>query len=939
MKKKFLMLISLVAVCATSGCRWDSGNYDTYLVNDRVLSCEGSCINITKTITEEDCNNKADLLGSALYVCKKNNEPITEQDCIGSGLAWNQNSGCVTPTKDNCDKIEGAEWTYQQCLITNETQCKNDKVKGTWVKFNLIYLGNGRYAKQIQDEDDNIKYICGSYDEVMNNNGSDCEEKEALDYKSMFKHHLCSSEAPYCMSLAMDDDPIAMCTACMADNAIVCEPNGQCVNLMNDNNNCGECGHVCPVMTSCQNGSCVEIDCKRMGLVECNDKCVDINTVENCGGCGNADEDKCKLNGECNEHVCKEGYYCNDGNCLENDTCHENQLKCYCQITDDGLTNCSDSKIDNGEFVCIKPTDADTCGATSCSERGNHCPLGQGCINNNCACPEGTFKHDDKCLSPIDDSSCGATADSPGVVCKDTTGHCDPDSGICKLCKNGYVQCGKTDDTGKFIGNCIDPSTNDDFCGVSIDCEVTDKNICINNNMQCEEGKCKCPEGHAACGSHGECVSLTDSTVWNHHCGATDRGRCDQPEKQSSTEPGPDYMGIRCGVNQTCSENGECLCNGTWCDNECVMTLEVTINHCGACGNGHVLFGTEAGNLTGDCTVIDKERATCNNGKCACEGELELVKVRGSDNKFACIDPNTDADYCGSAHEQCEGKCENGTCAPLLCDSPLVNCKGRCVNLDDLNMVKCMECKPGYCVHNDPDVTLANGCLDIGQNDNNNCGTCGNVCPDKTTCNNGECKPEEGYLLCSGKIYNKSELKLKTCSSCADGFEDMDGNYLNGCEINLKTNKYNCGTRGYDCTKHLSNVIADSIACENGLCTFTSCSDIAHYADCNNDKSSNSNANRDGCDTDITTTANCGMCGKLCSDSQVCTNGTCCYQETEFDKKFKGTPVCCAGLTLYRYSYRADSFWVWNNCTHSSHYACFAEKPSDDDNNCWSLVE
>ena len=773
--------------------------------------------------------------------------------------------------------------------------------------------------------------------------GERCSRSECPEYKGYFNVNHC----PLNYICSKDTDNLSFCLKdCRSHkDRVVCEES--CIDPGSSSSHCGAkgfCnsddendenfkGYACAVGESCYDGRCIEIACEELGRSQCHEKCVDTSSDNsNCGGCGNADEDKCKVNGECNEYVCKRGYYCNDGNCLKNETCPAEQFGCYCQVTDDGLTNCSDSKINNGEFVCIKPTDADTCGATSCSELGYHCPLGQSCINNKCACPEGTFKHDDKCLSPTDDSSCGATTDSPGVVCTDMTGHCDPDTKICRLCKYGYVQCGKTDDTGKFIGNCIDPSRDGEYCGVSIDCEVTDKNICING-MQCDNGKCKCLEGYAGCGSHGECVSLNDSDVWNRHCGATDRGRCDQPEKQSSTDPGPDYMGIRCGANQMCTEKGECVCNGVWCNDQCVIYFDVDINNCGACGNGHVLFGTKAGNLTGDCTVIDKERATCNNGKCACEEGFEIVKVRGTDNKFACIDPNTDADYCGPGRIQCDGKCEDGTCKPLVCDSPLVNCKGKCVSLDDLNMSRCMECKPGYCEHSNQDITLTNGCLEIGTNDNQNCGTCGNVCPPNTNCENEECKPNDGYLLCSGQVYNKSELKLKTCNSCADGFEDMDNNYLNGCELNLMTNKYNCGKLGYDCTEHLLNVVLDTISCEDGLCTYTVCNDISHYVDCNNDNASNSNAGRDGCETDITTSSNCARCNDLWCDG-LCEGGECCYNNYSDIYRDADQIKCCSGQSRYHYNHN-----IWRLCYKDSRYGCFDPEHADDLTSCWEKDE
>jgi hypothetical protein len=61
---------------------------------------------------------------------------------------------------------------------------------------------------------------------------------------------------------------------------------GQCVDLQNDNENCGSCGNVCGAGTCCNEGACVST-CEA-GRTFCGGLCYDLqNDPENCGACGN----------------------------------------------------------------------------------------------------------------------------------------------------------------------------------------------------------------------------------------------------------------------------------------------------------------------------------------------------------------------------------------------------------------------------------------------------------------------------------------------------------------------------------------------------------------------------------------------------------------------------------------------------------------------------
>src|SRR5690606_3390397 len=91
----------------------------------------------------------------------------------------------------------------------------------------------------------------------------------------------------------------------------------------------------------------------------------------------------------------------------------------------------------------------------------------------------------------------------------------------------------------------------------------------------------------------------------------------------------------------------------------------------------------------------------------------------------------------------------------------------------------------------DCDGLASNGCEINLSFDNNNCGTCGNVCiyPNAMSqCNSGTC-----IFL-----------------GCVPGFANCDGNLSNGCEVNLQTNNNHCGNCNVVCPP--------GTTCVNGVC-------------------------------------------------------------------------------------------------------------------------
>ena len=82
----------------------------------------------------------------------------------------------------------------------------------------------------------------------------------------------------------MDGD-VACGSNCCEFGTQACCGGNTCVDVLQDNNNCGGCGIVCSGGRSCQNRVCACPD----GEPLCNDVCVNVLFDDaNCGACGNA---------------------------------------------------------------------------------------------------------------------------------------------------------------------------------------------------------------------------------------------------------------------------------------------------------------------------------------------------------------------------------------------------------------------------------------------------------------------------------------------------------------------------------------------------------------------------------------------------------------------------------------------------------------------------
>lgn len=333
-----------------------------------------------------------------------------------------------------------------------------------------------------------------------------------------------------------------------------------------------------------------------------------------------------------------------------------------------------------------------------------------------------------------------------------------------------------------------------------------------------------------------------------------------------------------CSVGKHCTDGADCepellchegTCIGAGCMNSALDGTETDVD----CGGG----GCKPCITAQSCGVdIDCETGVCREAKCraaACDDGV----ANGNETALDC----------------------GGDCSPCRADEPCRTGKD-CVSGECNDRVCGTECTDGFA---NCDEQNANGC-EVGlRTDVANCGSCGNACdlPHATAeCSAGECRIasdgcEPGYQDCNGDPQDGCEINLKTnklnCGACDkvcpdlngtpscvaglcqidcnQGFEDCDKTRDNGCEINLDTNSRNCSECDEECPAEPGN----SAYCKAGTCGQTTCA--AGRGDCNGDPGDPGGACETSLDSDVD---NCGACGNKCEavNAEVaCVKGKC----------------------------------------------------------------
>lgn len=467
----------------------------------------------------------------------------------------------------------------------------------------------------------------------------------------------------------------------------------------------------------------INVDCS-VGQIMCNGKCVDPKS--NAAFCG--------AKGSCQGEDASASDYAGI-NCGEDKVCRG------------GICACASGDV-LCDGVCVNPkTNQEFCGAKGNCEgedAGEKCLNDQSCQNGACRCPAGKMVCDGKCVDPATDKqycgakgSCSSSSEDENSMGKKCAGAQICDNGVCTCPRPGNILCGD---------ECIDPSTNKQYCGASGDCKGANAGTTCNdigsNIKSCVEKKCvvtACTANHTLCPQMGEdatftgqniCVSLSDS---HNHCGA-----CNTPCNPTKYFPAATFTECtngrchyQCGRNSTnCNiiEGG----NVSTIEPLCISNLDMSSNpyHCGACNTNCV-------------TGANVKVEACKSGNCYCS-ESVCKKSEACTTGCALV-PN-----CGNTADKCGVSCIN-------CTENAVSAKANCTNQ------KCAigECQQGYHVESN---------------------TTGDRCVGNTS---GACAPPQN----GATVENCSDIanaKLVSCNStgkceviiCDDGYTIVRGEGL-----------------------------------------------------------------------------------------------------------------------------------------------------------------
>ncbi len=230
--------------------------------------------------------------------------------------------------------------------------------------------------------------------------------------------------------------------------------------------------------------------------------------------------------------------------------------------------------------------------ATSTSHCGrcdNPCGLGTECVAGVCnqRCSTGTFRCGTECIDPSSNPEF-CNADS---TCTSFTRCMPGQSCVARACTTnctaGSIFCG---------GRCVDPSTDPTFCGATGDCAGANAGATCMGSRVCSAGTCiaMCPAGTIDCG--GSCIDPRSNRM---HCGAS--GTCMGASAGAACASGEVCVNSRCSA-------GGCATGTIRCGESCV---DPSSNRafCGARGdcagaNDGVACGTSEQCIAGACLYV-----------------------------------------------------------------------------------------------------------------------------------------------------------------------------------------------------------------------------------------------------------------------------------------------------------------------------------------------
>ncbi|MBM3199500.1 hypothetical protein FJZ53_01095 [Candidatus Woesearchaeota archaeon] len=255
--------------------------------------------------------------------------------------------------------------------------------------------------------------------------------------------------------------------------------------------NCGNPTYVNQYCTSSQ--ECSEGQCKNL----CGNGVCNTNKNENCNNCYS--DCKCADYEQCNWGKCET--YCGNGRCDGSENCWRCNTDCQCSSSTrcdypgKCVTYCGNGKCDSDEN-CQSCYDC-TCDKNQECRPNSNKANSMGCVD---LCGNGVLDYNENCQTCPEDSPC-----SVGTYCYNT---------VCVQCfKDSHCESREVP-TGEFICSSDSRSTLEKVTKTQGICQ---NNICSGEKVDttkpgtqcgdklCQDGKCGCSEGYAACLPSGKC--------------------------------------------------------------------------------------------------------------------------------------------------------------------------------------------------------------------------------------------------------------------------------------------------------------------------------------------------------------------------------------------------------------------------------------------------
>jgi hypothetical protein len=526
-------------------------------------------------------------------------------------------------------------------------------------------------------------------------------------------------------------------------------------------------------------------------------------------------------------HGCALGQHCSDSPDCAEGMC----IAGFCQEP-----GCDNSALDGDETgvdcggSCKPCRDGQPClGAADCKSK----VCGEDELCASATCMDGVRNGDElgvDCGGAFCDDGCGIGA--PCVVATDCqSGLCDASTELCTLnCRRGTDECdGNLDEPCET--NLLTSTDSCGACGNTCDLPHADS-TCTGGTCQIDQ----CVKPWVRCNTDS-----ADGCEVNASTDAMNCGGCGMVC--------PDLHGTPTCVSSKCSID----CDGDFgdCDDDPRTGCEASLNdvdNCGACGKSCPDTDGVPNCVKGKCGHTD-----CDDGLGDCDGDQTCETSLRDDPK--------NCGRCGNICGAANGKaaCVNGTCAVESCDDGWDNCDsgaedggystgcetnllsdakhcGGCDNRCDVVAHGTGTCEAGACAldcasgFEDCDGKVESGCETDTRNDPAHCGGCKNACsiPNATAA-----------CVDSGCVVDQ----------CAANYQDC--NPADGCETDVSSSVQHCGS----CMGTCSSAGATKASCSNAKCDTPTCD--ANHLSCDG-------KNENGCETDITTAANCGACGNAC---------------------------------------------------------------------------